>query len=417
MANNFSNIANPLYIRSVLNDSDLSSVTQVSSTPGGGQEDGAAFGWPSPPFFAIIDPNTASQEVIKVASKSGSGSTTQYTVTRGSALGAEAHGSTTKSHNAWAVIYPLWSAADSYNASAASDILFGGKTITNQTASNSALTIKEASGQSASILRMLTSAGTEYLKIAPGGDVLLAKAAPVFKVQALSGYGTIYISGGNQQDEALILQTNDNDRWKVMSDSVTESGGDTGSNFAIYRVTDAGSSIYSFTINRKTGEVDIPGTLNVNWVWSAGGFGTSIIPTQTYHLTNKEYVDYVVTSKLPLSGGSLSGNLSIGKSDPALWLDATGTGDGASIFFQNNGTNRWQLAMDDSGGFGFHRFNGAYVDTPLYLNADGTVNVPTPTANQHAATKWYVDQVKVSIKSIAAASSDYNAFKAAIAAW
>lgn len=67
----------------------------------------AATGWAAGPFYAVIDPGTASEEKIYVSSRS----TTTLTVgTRG------ADGTTAKSHSAGAVIYPVHAAVDSDEA-------------------------------------------------------------------------------------------------------------------------------------------------------------------------------------------------------------------------------------------------------------------------------------------------------------
>ncbi len=324
MANNFSNVAQPLYVRSALNNSDSSSTIQVSSTPGGGQEDGSSYGWPTAPFFVIIDPNTASQEVVKVASKSGSSSTTQYSITRGSSLGSESYGSTTKSHNAWAIIYPIWSAADSYNASVASDVLFGGKTVTNQTASNVALTIKEAAGQSAAALSIKNSSDVEYFKIDASGNITATKATMVARFKSTSGASSLVIDGAAGTDRQLVFSTGVYERWKVLVNTTAESGSNAGSNFGIYSVSDDGlTATQRLSISRNTGEVSIPSTFSVT---GASTFSSTLtaatVPSANGHLTNKLYVDNALALKLNLSGGTLSGGLTI----PNANLAITGTG-------------------------------------------------------------------------------------------
>jgi len=67
----------------------------------------AATGWAAGPFYAVIDPGTASEEKVYVSSRS----TTTLTIgTRG------VDGTTAKSHTAGAIIYPVHTAIDSDEA-------------------------------------------------------------------------------------------------------------------------------------------------------------------------------------------------------------------------------------------------------------------------------------------------------------
>ena len=114
---NFSNNATPLYISTELNDSDTSNTISVSDTRSGSIVDGADYGWPEPPFFANIEIRTANAEMVHIDSKSGSGDTTQYQITRGSALGDIQYGSYPKTHASNSSIIPSFSAADAYRVS------------------------------------------------------------------------------------------------------------------------------------------------------------------------------------------------------------------------------------------------------------------------------------------------------------
>lgn len=100
----FSNTANELSLVGTLDTLTTSVTITVSPAPSG---------WPSTPCFAVIDPNTASEEVVLVTAISG----TSVTITRGGSL-ATTYGSTTRPHSTNAKIQHAATAADFDEANA-----------------------------------------------------------------------------------------------------------------------------------------------------------------------------------------------------------------------------------------------------------------------------------------------------------
>lgn len=100
----YSNVATPLTIVGTLDGSSSSNTVTVSPTPAG---------WPAVPFYAVIDKDTASEELVLVTAVSG----TAFTFTRGTSL-TSGYGSTTKTHNSGATVKHVASAADYDEANA-----------------------------------------------------------------------------------------------------------------------------------------------------------------------------------------------------------------------------------------------------------------------------------------------------------
>lgn len=108
------------------------------------------------------------------------------------------------------------------------------------------------------------------------------------------------------------------------------------------------------------------------------------------------YVDAQLALKASLSGATFTGNLAISGANPA-----------ADFYASSAPLNekRWRLIADQNGYFRFSAVNDANAASiPLFeVNRDGITSasitiadpvdliVPTPTANNHAATKAYVD--------------------------
>lgn len=126
------------------------------------------------------------------------------------------------------------------------------------------------------------------------------------------------------------------------------------------------------------GNVVINGNINNSGTISASGIiTTGQAPTAANHVTRKDYVDGQINTRLPLAGGSMTGNITMSGSTQVI--NATAPTDNT------------------------HLANKAYVDTKLPL-AGGTltgnltmggttqiVNSTAPTDNSHLTNKKYVD--------------------------
>lgn len=127
-----------------------------------------------------------------------------------------------------------------------------------------------------------------------------------------------------------------------------------------------------------SGNVVINGNINNNGTISASGIiTTEQVPTAANHVTRKDYVDGEINTRLPLAGGSMTGNITM--SGTTQVINATAPTDNT------------------------HLANKAYVDTKLPL-AGGTLtgnltmggttqiaNSTAPTDNSHLTNKKYVD--------------------------
>lgn len=127
-----------------------------------------------------------------------------------------------------------------------------------------------------------------------------------------------------------------------------------------------------------SGNVVINGNINNSGTISASGIiTTGQAPTAANHVTRKDYVDGQINTRLPLAGGSMTGNITM--SGTTQVINATAPTDNT------------------------HLANKAYVDTKLPL-AGGTltgnltmggttqiVNSTAPTDNSHLTNKKYVD--------------------------
>ncbi len=120
------------------------------------------------------------------------------------------------------------------------------------------------------------------------------------------------VNGANGTNRPLTFTTNNVSRWSVGAMSDVESGGNTGSNFGIGRVNDAGVTIdVPFTIIRSTGAATFYQTVS-----------SPLAPTVPAHLTNKAYVDgqiaavnstinVVNANKVSRAGDSMTGYLTL----------------------------------------------------------------------------------------------------------
>lgn len=114
-----------------------------------------------------------------------------------------------------------------------------------------------------------------------------------------SGNATLTIGSVSGSSKGLVVRTGSSTRWEIISNSTAESSTATGSDLVINRYNNSGSLLGTvLTITRSSGlatftnNVAVTGTLNVT---SDATFVSNAIvstaPTNSSHLTNKEYVD------------------------------------------------------------------------------------------------------------------------------
>lgn len=109
----YSNVAYPVYLIGTLDGTASTNTISVSTDPNGTAT--APPGWPTTyPYFAVIDPDTASEEVVSVTGGTGG----SLTITRGGALGASGYGTATKAHQSAAAVMHVATAADYDEANA-----------------------------------------------------------------------------------------------------------------------------------------------------------------------------------------------------------------------------------------------------------------------------------------------------------
>lgn len=79
---------------------------------------------------------------------------------------------------------------------------------------------------------------------------------------------------------------------------------------------------------------------------------------------------------LPLSGGTLTGNITIAKSTPVLKLDAAAVDEEATLTFARDGVDVWRMFLDEDDKLRIQRraANGTLINSPLIFDyATGTV--------------------------------------------
>jgi hypothetical protein len=238
------------------------------------------------------------------------------------------------------------------------------------------------------------------LKVAKAGDTMTGNLS----VSPASGPANVTVSGqtgphhgyfvANKGPGAFVAgllgMANNLSRWfLVLGNSVTESGGNAGSDFALSSYDDAGSpieNVLSFT--RSTGL----GTVKGN-------------PTAALGIATKQYVDTIMTGLVPTTS-----NVTISNASPAVitWT-SHGLSLGATIFFETTGTLPTGLtAAVKSVGSPISARNYKSNPTLYYVIPTGanTFNVATSAANAAAGT---------AVNTSSAGSGTHTAFANALA--
>lgn len=104
------------------------------------------------------------------------------------------------------------------------------------------------------------------LTIGTSGDVIgKLNTSNTFTLSQTIGAGTgtaiLYLDGATGNQKSLIFQTEGDARWRVFSNTTSESGSNAGSNLVIQRYDDTGAAIDSpVIIRRDTGRIEFGGT-------------------------------------------------------------------------------------------------------------------------------------------------------------
>lgn len=144
---------------------------------------------------------------------------------------------------------------------------------------------------------------------------------------------------------------------------------------------------FDFPSSPTTGQIYTSGGVSYQW----NGYGWVVVASGT-------------AAYLPLSGGTLTGDLTVQKSSPLITLNRTDTGP-APIVGQMNGVNRWRMDMGGGADAGSNAGSNfvlyRYADAGGNLGAALTINrvdglgtvTADPTAALGIATKQYTDAV------------------------
>lgn len=173
------------------------------------------------------------------------------------------------------------------------------------------------------------------------GVLAIAMANPTFTLD----------SAASSQNRYIIGKTNSSMRWSVaVGNSTAEAGSNTGSDFALYRYSDAGAFLAeALRVVRSNGQI-VHGATTV-----------------------------------------LNGQTTINTDGVQLYLNKSASGQNNYILGATNSNQRWSLALGDSSAesgsnagsdFALNRYadNNAYIGTPFKIaRSDGTATFTAPT--------------------------------------
>lgn len=147
-----------------------------------------------------------------------------------------------------------------------------------------------------------------------------------------------------------------------------------------------GAATFSSTLN-VSGAATLAGNLSVAGSATFANPATVATPVSTGHATTKAYVDAADALKLDLAGGTLTGNVVISNTGPALSLTDT---DGYNYLLYNNGNtcgiyrvgaSAWAFNTDTSGNFTSVGNITAYSDARLKKDVE-TIAQPIEIVNR-----------------------------------
>lgn len=215
---------------------------------------------------------------------------------------------------------------------------------------------------------------TPVLPISGGtltGNLVVNSATVAIGLDAQASPALV-LNGAAGNTRQVYFRTASKNRWIIVTDAIAESGSNLGSNFALYRYADDGTTLLATALNisRATGLTTINGRLLVNGSTDNGSSGLQVGGS-------------IVTAGNVFGAGFIAG--ANGASFPALVVNGA-SGSDRQVIYQTNGVTRWVEAASgtaESGGslgtdYTINRYNdaGTYLGTPLNISrATGAVAV------------------------------------------
>jgi Chaperone of endosialidase len=198
-------------------------------------------------------------------------------------------------------------------------------------------------------------AAADALRVLKAGDTM---SGALFVTAANPG---LYVNKTASGQSAIVNgRLNGLDRWRfLLGNFSAESGSNTGSDFELQRFSDAAAYLGSpLSINRATGAATFGGDLSATEIYKNGSpvWSTNYLP-----------------------GGTMTGDLSISKANPALTMTKAASGQAATIYSGTGGAARWVMLLGnyaaETGGNVGSDFelqqradSGSYLNTALLIN-------------------------------------------------
>src|SRR5678816_54822 len=229
------------------------------------------------------------------------------------------------------------------------------------------------------------------------------------------------------QNNQLLGMLNTTVRWLlVLGDSTTESGANVGSDFTLYRYDDAGALIgIALTVKRSTAELTLGGDLKLTktspyvrlnkaaggqaqgiegdtngsarWVLNLGDSAAETGANAGSNISLNRfsdagaYIDTTLAINRATAKVDITGDLSINKAGPQIFLAQANVATGSSIRSTVGGNARWAVHLGsghaETGGntgtnFTIARYSdaGALIDSPIAIDrASGAITIKPRT--------------------------------------
>jgi hypothetical protein len=135
----------------------------------------------------------------------------------------------------------------------------------------------------------------------------------------------------------------------------------------------ANTSSLFYAVTGGTTDTGLPLSVLVN---SLGLTGTPTAPTatsgtNTTQIASTAFVQTAVGAYAPLTGATFTGATKVAYVNPTFTLNDTTGANSSVIYWQNNGSNTWEIGGNSAAGGNFYigRFTaGTYVDAPIAIN-------------------------------------------------